>query len=200
MELRYSPLSPFARKVLVVADEIGVSDRITLTRVNVRDEPQTVTPFNPLGKIPVLIIEDGTSIYDSPVICEYLDATFGGHRLLPSNGPERWHVMTLVALSDGMLDAAILIRTERMRAAERQSSGWIESQMRKVTAALDHFERTVPGSDKALDMADIALGCALGYMPLRLPEFAGYPSWPALNAFHDRLCKRPSFARTTPSL
>jgi glutathione S-transferase len=200
VELKYSPLSPFARKALVTAHETGVFDRLRLTQVNVRDEPHTVTPFNPLGKIPVLIADDGAAIYDSPVICEYLDATFGGNHLIASSGPDRWDVMTRVALADGMVDAAILVRLERVRAAERQSAGWIESQMRKVTSALNHFEQNVSAGDKPLDMGDIALGCALGYMPLRVPDFVGYPSWPRLKVFYEHLCARPSFAQTLPSL
>src|SRR3982074_2322854 len=94
MELKFSGLSPYVRKVLVVAHEVGVADRIHRTPVNVRDEPERIAPFNPLGKIPVLITDSGEALYDSPVICEYLDAEFGGQRLLPASGPRRWSVMT----------------------------------------------------------------------------------------------------------
>ena len=199
MELKYSPTSPFARKVLVVAHEVGVADGITLTRVDLRADRQTLEALNPLTKIPVLIADDGAVIYDSPVICEYLDTTHGAQRLLPAHGAQRWQIMTRVALADGMLDAAILVRTERLRAKEQQSPDWIDRQMSKVEAALDTFARSVPPNDKALDMGDIALGCALGYLPLRLPELVGYPKRPALRALYDRLCERASFARTMPS-
>ena len=98
-----------------------------------------------------------------------------------------------------MLDAAILVRTERLRAKEQQSPDWIDRQMSKVEGALDAFARSALPHDNALDMGDIALGCALGYLPLRLPELEGYPRWPALRALYDRLCERVSFARTMPS-
>jgi len=199
MELKYSPTSPFVRKALVVAHEIGIADRITLTLVNLRDDAQVLAHLNPLVKIPVLVADDGAVIYDSAVICEYLDVSYGGQRLVPAQGAQRWQVLTRVALADGMLDAAILVRVERMRALERQSAEWIDRQMRKIEGALDAFERSVPPRDKPLDMADIALGCALGYMPLRLPEFDAYPRWPALRELYARLCERASFARTMPT-
>ncbi|HZQ61485.1 MAG TPA: glutathione S-transferase family protein [Casimicrobiaceae bacterium] len=200
MEIKYSPLSPFVRKVMVVAHEVGVADRIRRTAVSVRDEPQSIVPFNPLGKIPVLVTDDGSTIYDSAVICEYLDATFGGGRLVPAERPQRWEVLTRAALADGMADAAILVRLERLRAPERQSETWLATQMGKVLAALDHLERTVPAADKRFDMGDIAVICALDYMALRLPELAGYPSWPKLDAYTKRMAERPSFQATLLAL
>lgn len=198
MELKYSPTSPFVRKVLVVAHEVGVIDRITLTRVDLQGDRDELERLNPLSKIPVLVTDDGAVLYDSTVICEYLDTTFGAHRLLPAHGPQRWNVMTRIALADGMLDAALLVRVERMRAKERQSNDWIARQMSKVTAALDSFERTLPARDKPLDMADIALVCGLGYLPMRLPEIVDYPTWPGLRELHARMSERPSFAHTMP--
>lgn len=200
MEIKYSPLSPFVRKVMVVAHEIGIADRIRTTPVNVRDEPQSIVPFNPLGKIPALVTDDGIVIYDSAVICEYLDSTFGGGRLIPADAPRRWQVLTRTALADGMADAAVLVRVERMRAAERQSEPWIARQMEKVVAALDHLDRNVPSPERTLDMSDIAVVCALDYMAMRVPELAGYPSWPNLDAYARRLSQRPSFKATAPTL
>jgi glutathione S-transferase len=198
MELKYSPLSPYARKVLVVAHEIGLGDRLRLTVVDTRQEPEKIAPLNPLGKIPVLTTDDGAVIYDSPVICEYLDATFGGKHLLPPEGPQRWEVMTRVALADGLVDAAIIVRQERARRAEHQSAGSIDWQLRKVYAGLDAFESRISALAKTLDMGQIALGCALGYMPLRVVELEGLTRWPGLGAWYDAVCLRPSFARTMP--
>lgn len=198
MELKYSPTSPFARKVLVVAHEVGVVDRITLSAVDLRGDRHELSALNPLSKVPAFVTDDGAVIYDSAVICEYLDTTFGAHRLLPAHGPQRWDVSTRVALADGMLDAAVLVRVERTRSTDRQSAEWIERQMGKVTAALNTFEHTLPSANKPLDMADVALVCGLGYMPMRLPELVDYPKWPRLREFHARMCERASFARTMP--
>ena len=165
MELKFSPLSPYVRKVSVTAHELGIAQRIRLTPVKTREEPDKIAPFNPLGKIPTLVTDAGAVLYDSPVICEYLDAEFGNHRLLPASGARRWDILTRVALADGMMDAAILLRTERLRAVEKQSSdpiAWqpqdfIAWQLRKIRAGLDHMEGSVgdvrgvagPGADRA---------------------------------------------------
>ncbi len=200
MELKFSPLSPYVRKVNIVAHEHGLSDRLRLTPVNTRTESDKISPHNPLAKIPVLITDGGETIYDSPVICEYLDAEFGGHRLLPAAGPRRWQIMTLVALADGLLDAALLARQERLRPALEQSAEWIELQLGKMHRALAYFEGAVVGFGAELDMAQVGLGAALGYIPLRLPEFAGFPKQPKLGSWYARQSLRPSFENTVPVL
>src|SRR4051812_33852585 len=103
---------------MVVAHEVGVADRLKLTVVKTREAPQDIVPVNPLGKIPALICDDGTVLFDSPVICEYLDAQFGGGKLLPAAGDKRWRIMTMAALADGLIDAGILVRHERLRPPE----------------------------------------------------------------------------------
>jgi glutathione S-transferase len=155
-------------------------------------------PVNPLGKIPALITDAGTVLYDSPVICEYLDAEFGGRRLLPAAGARRWEVMTRAALADGILDAAILARNERLRPAADQSSEWIAWQLRKVNAGFDQLERDAGGFGDELDMGLVGVGCALGYLPLRIEEFAGLTRWPRLKAWYAAMSLRPSFQRTAP--
>ena len=117
MELRYGTLSPYVRKVRVVAEELGIADRIKLVLTNTREKPEEIVPLNPLGKIPTLLTDDGMILFDSPVVCEYLDATFGSNRLLPASGPRRWEVMTSVALADGIIDSAIMSRQEKARPA-----------------------------------------------------------------------------------
>ena len=200
MELLFSPLSPYVRKVTITAHELGIASRIRLTPRNTREEQAVITPLNPLGKIPALVTDGGAVIFDSPVICEYLDAEFGNHRLVPSSGARRWDVLTRMALADGMIDAAILVRHERARAAERQSADWIAQQLRKVTGALDRLESTIDLHADPLDLGTIALGAALGYMPLRLAELEGLPSWPRLRAWYERAAQRESFRLTTPKL
>jgi len=200
MELKFSPLSPYVRKVSVTAHELGIAERIRLTPVNTREEPDKIAPFNPLGKIPTLVTDAGAVLYDSPVICEYLDAEFGKHRLLPASGTRRWDSLTRVALADGTIDAAILIRHERVRAAEKQSQDWIAWQLRKVYAGLDHLEHAVETFGDALDLGQIAVACALGYMPLRIAELEGLTKWPRLNTWYEALSQRESFRLTKPVL
>jgi glutathione S-transferase len=200
MELKFSPLSPYVRKVTIVAHELGIAGRIRLAKVNTREEPERIAPFNPLGKIPTLVTDTGAILYDSPVICEYLDAEFGGHRLLPASGARRWEVLTRMALADGMLDASIIVRHERARPRERQSDEWIDWQLRKVFAGLDQLEAAADTFGDGLDLGQIALGCAIGYMPLRLDEVAGLPRWPRLRGWYECVSARESFRATTPVL
>jgi glutathione S-transferase len=200
VELKFSGLSPYVRKVNIVAHEHGLADRLRLTPVNTRSEPEKIAPHNPLGKIPVLITDAGDTIYDSPVICEYLDAEFGNHRLLPAAGPRRWQIMTLVALADGLLDAALLVRHERARPAGEQSAEWTELQLGKVHRALGYFEEIVDTFSSELDMAQVAVGAAVGYIPLRLLDLDGLPKWPKLKAWYAKQSLRPSFKNTTPVL
>lgn len=200
VELKFSALSPYVRKVSIVAHEHGLAERLTMTTVNTRTESAKIAPHNPLAKIPVLITDDGQALYDSPVICEYLDAEFGAHRLLPASGPRRWEIMTMVALADGLLDAALLVRLERARPAPEQSADWTELQLGKVHRALAHLEGTVDGFGSGLDMAQVAVGAALGYVPLRLSDFDGLLKWPKLKSWYARQLLRPSFAKTVPVL
>lgn len=200
MELKYSPLSPFVRKVTVVAHELGIAERIRLTKVDARNDPGSLVPFNPLGKIPALVTDDGTVIFDSPVICEYLDAEFGGHRLLPASGPKRWAVLTRMALADGIMEAAVLVRNERARPEPKQSADWIAWQLKKVYGGLDHLETQVDSFGDTLDLGLISVACALGYMPLRIEELVGLPRWPKLRAWGERVSQREAFKRTAPVL
>jgi glutathione S-transferase len=200
VELIFSGLSPYVRKVNIVAHEHGLADRLRLTPVNTRAEPEKITPHNPLGKIPVLITGAGQSIYDSPVICEYLDSEFGNHRLLPATGPRRWEIMTMVALADGLLDATLLVRLERARPAAEQSAKWTELQLGKVHRALGYLERVVDSFSPELDMGQVAVGAAAGYIPLRLLDLEGLPKWPRLKAWYEKQSLRPSFENTKPVL
>lgn len=200
VELKYGPLSPYVRKVMVVAHEVGVADRLALTVVKTRESPQDIVPFNPLGKIPALVRDDGSVLFDSPVICEYLDTQFGGGRLLPAKGDERFVVLTRAALADGLLDAGLLVRHERLRPVEQQSAEWIGWQLGKVVSALDALEHGADALEGDLDLGKIGVGCALGYLPLRVPEANDPARWPRLGRWSMKLFERPSFARTMPKL
>jgi len=199
VELKYGAVSPYVRKVMVTAYETGAAERMRITPVRTREEPDTILPFNPLAKIPALVLDDGSTIFDSPVICEYLDTEFGGRRLLAESGPQRWRTLTREALADGILDAGLLVRHERLRPAELQSKDWIASQLGKIYAGLDALEREADAFG-ALDLGLIAVGCALGYLPLRVPEIKDRERWPKLFAWFDEMSKRPSFAKTAPQI
>jgi glutathione S-transferase len=200
MELRYSPLSPYARKVRVCAHELGIAGRIRLVATSTRDDQAVLTPLNPLGKIPVLTTDAGDVLYDSPVICEYLDAEFGGHRLLPTSGAARWRTQTRAALADGLIDAAILVRHERARSDAQRSPEWEALQLGKVNRALDALDANAADWGDAFDLGHLGVACALGYIPLRLGEFAGFARWPGLRAWHERVSTRESLRSTTPVL
>ena len=164
MELKFASMSPYARKVMVVAHEAGVAQRIRVTPVKTREEPHTILPFNPLAKIPALVLDDGTTIYDSPVICEYLDAEFGAHRLLAASGPQRWRTLTRAALADGALDAGLLVRWERLRPPELRRSTGSRCSSARSTPALDRLEDEVE-TFGPIDLGLVGVGCAVGYLP-----------------------------------
>ena len=199
MELKYGAVSPYVRQVMVVAHETGAMERMRITPVKTREEPETILPFNPLAKIPALVLDDGSTILDSPVICEYLDTELGDGRLLAASGPQRWRTLTREALADGILDAGLLVRHERLRPAELQSKDWIASHLGKIYAGLDALEREADTFGE-LDLGLVAVGCALGYLPLRVPEIKNRERWPKLFAWFDEVSKRPSFAKTAPQI
>jgi glutathione S-transferase len=170
MQLRSSPASPFGRKVKLAAHFLGLIDRITVVAADTTDPGDPLRRQAPLGKIPALVLDDGTVLYDSRVIVEYLDQLAGGGLLFPA-GPARFDVLTRQALADGIMDAALLqVYEGRFRASEQHSSKWLELQAGKVTRGLAAFEARTVAFDPALDAGAIALACALGYLDLR---FAG---------------------------
>jgi glutathione S-transferase len=203
MILRFSPSSPFVRKVRIAAALLGLDSEITLERADTTDPNDSLRKTNPLGKIPVLIVEDGNAIYDSRVILDYLDERAGGGKIVPRQGPKRLAALRLQALCDGILDASILTVYEgRFRKPELHEPKWLELQAGKVARALAVLEAAPPPLDAAPALPDvgrITLACALGYRDFR---FAG--SWrsehPRLVAWLDNFAARvPAFAATKPA-
>jgi glutathione S-transferase len=177
MILRFSAASPYARKIRIAADLLGLSSQIEIVAANTSDPDDTLRRQNPLGKIPTLLLEDGTALYDSRVIGEYLDF-LGGHRLIPADPLRRFDVLRLQALGDGIADAALLIRYETAtRRAEWRDPDAIALQQGKIDRALAALEAAAP--EGSPDIGQIAVACALGYLDLR---FAG-----AWRATHPRL-------------
>ena len=196
MILRNAAPSPFGRKVRIAADILGQGNDITIENTDTNDPADAVRRQNPIGKIPVLILEDGTTLFDSRVILEYLDHRSGGDRIIPREADARFSALRLQALCDGIMDASILrIYETRFRPAERREPKWLEHQTGKVTRALATLEGEPPTIDATPNVGQIALACALGYLDLR---FEGWrPGHPRLVAWLDAFAAHvPSFAQT----
>lgn len=201
MKLLYSPTSPFVRKVLIAAHELGLADALALETVTVTPtrENAEVAAANPLTKVPTLVLDDGTALFDSRVIVAYLD-TLTGRALCPADGPERWRVQTELAQAHGMMDASLLARYEGfLRPEPLRWDDWTAGQMGKVARALDAFEGSERRAGDDLTIADIAVACGLGYLDLRFPEVAWRASHPKLAAFHAVFAERASYKATAPT-
>ena len=201
LKLIYSPTSPYARKVRVVLAE----KRIECQSVEMSPwAPDTRVPqFNPLGKIPVLMLDDDTALYDSRVIVEYLDDVSPVSRLIPDPARQRIVVRRWEALADGMCDAAIGIVLERRRAPAQQSPDYIDRQQRKLAAGLAEMSRELGErtwcNGEAFTLADIAAGCMLGYLDLRHADIDWRGHYPSLARHAEKLARRASFADTIPA-
>lgn len=201
MKLSYSPTSPYVRKVSVTAIELGLAGHIERIPTNTQDRGSGIAEHNPLGKVPALILDDGGVLYDSPVICEYLDSRHDGPKLFPAEGPERWSALRQQALGDGILDAAILRMLETVRRPEKlRWQGWIAHQTAKVTRALDRFEAEAEAATLAgpLTIGAITAGCALGYLEFRVPETDWRDGRPKLAAWYENFAQRPAMRETVP--
>jgi glutathione S-transferase len=199
MKLLYSPTSPYVRKVRIVAIEKGLAQRIELVPAHPWPDPAVAAGSNPLGKVPVLLLDDGTAVYDSPVICEYLDSLVPASPLIPPAGPERWVVLRQQALADGILDAAVGIVLERRRpAAERSvtSQARAADAIRRSVAALRHEVRS---PDSKFDLGQIAMAVALGYLEFRLSDLDLGTSERAVHEFWAVAGVRPSVVATQPA-
>jgi glutathione S-transferase len=194
--LRSTLTSPFGRKVRMAIEVLGLNDRITLVPADTLDENDTLRQQNPLGKMPCLLLPDGTAIYDSGVIIEFLADVAGDNRLIPAGGLARFKALTQARLADGITEAAILIIYEdRFRDPGTQSERWLHHQRGKIARALAAFDRDLPDPEKP-GLVSIGLSCALGYLDWRKPV-----EW---REAHPRLVKwladfsehEPSYART----
>jgi glutathione S-transferase len=201
MTLFYSPTSPFVRKVMVLLHETDQLAKVALQDVQlspINPNPE-VNAANPAGKIPALRLEDGGVLFDSRVILEYLDQQHSGQALLPATGSARWHCLTLCALADALLDAAILIRYESfLRPQDKRWDTWLSGQQDKIERALAHFESVASSLAGNFDLAAISLACALGYVDLRQPDLAWRQRYPQLAAWYAAVSQRPSLLATQP--
>jgi len=196
MVLRTTLTSPFGRKVRIAAQVLGLDARIRVEAANTLDESDTLRRQNPLGKMPCLLLADGTALYDSAVIIEYLDWLDGKHRLVPDDGPGRYATLARAALADGILEAALLMVYERrFREASQVSQRWLDHQRGKVVRGLAAFAAAPPDPLRT-DVQSIGLACALGYLDWRKPV-EWRPEYPGLVAWLDRFgAREPAFEST----
>ncbi len=200
MKLYYSPSSPYARKVRVVALEAKLDKKVEM--VNVALTPVApnadVDKHNPVGKIPALSIK-GMDLFDSPVICEYLDTLHKGRRLFPRKGRERWVALRQQAMADGLLDAALLARYEgALRPEEKRWHDWSQGQMKKMNGVLAQLEAEVKSLKGKLTIGTISVACALGYLDLRFADMGWRGKYPKLGKWFAATSKIPSIKATAP--
>ena len=200
LKLIASTTSPFARKVRIALAEKKIEYQ--MVAASAWDAGNPVHAYNPLGKLPVLILDDGTHLYDSRVIVEYIDLVSPVSRLIPEPARQRIAVKKWEALADGVCEAAAAIVIERRRSASLQSDEWVDRQRRKISEGVAELARELGDRawcyGEACSLADIATGCALGYLDLRHAELDWRDLYPNLERLAEKLGKRPSFAETKP--
>jgi glutathione S-transferase len=199
MLLRHSHTSPFVRKVTVLLHETGLASQVKLETVDGWSEPDQLTTDNPLSMVPTLVPDDGSALYDSAVICEYLDRQHTGPKMIPGDGPARWLVLREQALADGILDSAVLIFVETVkRPPEKRWDWWLELKRRAITRSLYVLEQRVDELDGRVDLGTISTAVALAYLDLRgaVGEWRG--GRPRLSAWFSGFARRPSMISTAP--
>lgn len=195
MRLFASPTSPYARKVRAVLIEKQLEDAVEMVDTNPLADPPELRAANPLGKVPTLALSDGRALFDSPVICTFLDEIGSGPRLIPSNPRRRLDLMVRQALADGVMDAAFALVMEQRRPRGQQSRDWI---VRWTAAILKGTADMALRAGRHVDLGDIASACALGYLDFRLPAIDWRAGSPALSIWYAGISTRPSLARTAP--
>jgi glutathione S-transferase len=199
VKLYFAAASPYVRKVLVSAIETGLDKKIERmpTKVLPVEPNLDLARDNPLMKVPTLMTDGGEALYDSRVICEYLDSLHDGRKLIPASGGERWRVLRMQALADGILDAGIISRYEMaIRPQEKQWSEWLAGQAKKITQGLDVAEGEALGGP--IDLGQIAIACAIGWLEFRKPIGEIRAGRPKLFKWYDEFAKRPSMQATAP--
>ena len=200
MKLIGSMTSPYVRKVRIVLAEKKIEYEFVIDSPWVPDSG--VANVNPLGKIPVLVLDDSTTLFDSRVIVEHIDSVAPNNKLMPESNRERTEVKRWGAVSDGICDAAALIFLERKRPEGQQSAEWIERQMDKILRGLEFMANELGDGNYCMGnhytLADVGVGCALGYLAFRFPEIEWREKHANLARLYDKLMQRPAFAETVP--
>jgi glutathione S-transferase len=197
MKLRYSPTSPYVRKVTVTAIETGLDKKIERVFTMPASAPD-LPKHNPLGKVPTLILDNGDCLIDSPVIVEYLDSLHSGAKIVPTSGNARWKALRLQALADGILDAGVLRLMETRRPANEQSKAWIEKQRTVIARSLDWLESHAAELDDAMTIGNLTVAIAGDYLDFRFGADDWREDRPKLAAWQKRFAARPSMRETYP--
>lgn len=197
MRLYYSPTSPYARKVRAVAIEKRLADSIRMIETSPLENPQELHRANPLGKVPTLVLADGRAVFDSPVICGYLDEIGSGPILVPPAPDDRLAVLTRQALADGVMDVAFSLVMERRRPSAEQSAAWCT----RWIAAIERGVATMVATPRpsAVDLGDLSCACALSYLDFRLPRIDWRSINPPLGPWLAVMEQRRSLAETAPA-
>ena len=202
MLMHWSPRSPFVRKVMIVAHEVGLADRIETVRTLVAAATPNVELMkqNPQSRLPTLVLADGTVIYDSPVIAEYFDSLNTGEKLFPASFPERLVALRRQSLGDGMLDTMLMWRAEQLRAPEHQSIKHMQAWKLKTNVSVDMLEEREVAALEAsrFSIGHIAIGVALGYVDFRFPDLAWRTGHPRLAGWYETFAARPSVKANPP--
>jgi glutathione S-transferase len=198
MKLIYSQASPYARKVRACAIALGIDRQIELVEADVADPPDWLLAANPLGRVPTLIAEDGFAIFDSAVICEYLNGSAEFLPIIPPSGAARWLCLRLEALGDGLMDAAVSLR-------QVQGSGMLPAEhplarrhLGAIERTLGHLEKTRPAQH--VDVGTISIACGLGYLDLRFPAMEWRATHPQVASWHAQFSRHPCLSETAPKL
>jgi glutathione S-transferase len=202
MKLYINKASPFARKARILAREAGIGERIEEIEIIVSpvSANEVLARDNPLIKIPALVTDGGETLYDSRVICEYLDTLHAKQKFFPATGPQRLAAMRRQALADGILDAAVLCRYETaVRPEALRWKDWIEGQKRKIFGGLDALDSDVESWRDDFNIGQIGSACVCGYLDFRFGDWGWRSSRPRLAAWYERASRRPSVAATVPS-
>jgi len=202
MKLHFAIASPYVRKVRAVAIELGLENQIELiNRAITPVSPEAeLNADNPLGKIPCLVTDDGQALYDSRVICDYLNSQAAGKGVIPDQGEARYTALRRQALADGVLDATVGTRYETfLRPKEYQWPSWIDAQTSKWRRALDQLETEVGSFGDTVDIGTIAAACACGYLDFRYPDEGWRDQRAGLASWYETFAKRPSMTKTAPA-
>jgi glutathione S-transferase len=201
MKLHWSPRSPFVRKVMIFAHEVGLAGRIELIRtpVAMSQANRELLRVNPVGKIPTLITDEGEALFDSTVICEYLDSLHGGPQYFPQAARERWRALRWHALGDNMLDNLIIWRNETLRPKAQQSPEMLTALETKIRSSLAYLDAEATALGKApIGIGHVGVGTALGYLDFRFPALAWRDGHPDIAAWYGTFSQRPSIRNTLP--
>lgn len=190
--------SPYARKIRVAAIESGLSDEVEWVTLTREERAELVPAMNPLGKVPVAVLESGQVLLDSPVICAYVDSLNKGPKLIPESGDERWAVLTLEALGDGLGEAVIGVSQEAQKPDDKRTQGVVDRQAGKANSGLAALDKQAGDFNEPPLMGEISVACALGYMEYRDVVPGWRENYPTLSGWYANILKRQSFILSTP--